>query len=251
MKTINNIAVFDNDKYFLATLKGYCYANNIAMIEVDFNMDWVNELEKIKPDLIVVPLGLISTANKSHETELLRRAGSSGQVKICCLNINSTNIISAGLPRWIDVIINNPFDIGEFDMYVKKTFFLSNNCLIEKRRNSERRSYSERRSIGFNSNGDDGYNETRNPGVKNFQFEQSNRCVSFLPETLYLTPRQLQVLEHVKLGEPNKIIASKLGMKECTVKVHVRDIMEKFNVTNRTQLVYKAGLIIKPELELN
>ncbi|WP_394752292.1 DNA-binding response regulator [Crenothrix sp.] len=69
-----------------------------------------------------------------------------------------------------------------------------------------------------------------------------------LPDTLYFTPRQLEVLEHVKLGEPNKIIAYKLGMQECTVKVHVRDIMKKLNATNRTQLVYKAEHI-NPEVE--
>lgn len=247
MKTINNIVVFDNDKYFLAVLKGYCYANHIAMTEVDFNVDGINELEKIKPDLIVVSLDLISTADKSHETRLLRRAGSSGQVKICGLNKNSTDIISAGLSGWIDVIINNPFDIGEFDGYIKETFLL-NSFLTEKSR--ERRSFTDRRGIGFNNNGADGYKETRNPGVKNFQIDQSNKCVSYLPEMLYLTPRQLEVLEHIKLGEPNKIIAYNLGMKECTVKVHVRDIMKKLKATNRTQLVYKAGLI-KPELELN
>lgn len=61
-----------------------------------------------------------------------------------------------------------------------------------------------------------------------------------LPDPVYFTPRQLEVLEHVKLGEPNKIIAYKLGMQECTVKVHVRDVMKKLNATNRTQLVYKA-----------
>lgn len=62
-------------------------------------------------------------------------------------------------------------------------------------------------------------------------------------DTLYFTPRQLEVLEHVKLGEPNKVIAYKLGMQECTVKVHVRDIMKKLNATNRTQLVYNASQI--------
>lgn len=63
------------------------------------------------------------------------------------------------------------------------------------------------------------------------------------PDILYFTPRQLEVLEHVKLGEQNKVIAYKLGMQECTVKVHIRDIMKKLNATNRTQLVYNASRI--------
>jgi hypothetical protein len=35
---------------------------------------------------------------------------------------------------------------------------------------------------------------------------------------------------------PNKLIARQLGMREGTVKVHVRQIMRKFGVTNRTQV---------------
>ena len=115
MKTLNNIALFGNDKYFLAMLKGYCYANNIAMTKVNFNVDGINEAAKLKPALIVVPLDLVSSANKSFETRLLRRAVAIDQVKICCLNKNSTDIISAGISGWIDVIVNYPFDIGELD----------------------------------------------------------------------------------------------------------------------------------------
>ena len=65
MKKINNIAVFGNDKCILALLKGYCYANNIAMTEVDFNMDGINEVTKQKPVLIVVPLDWVIVENKS------------------------------------------------------------------------------------------------------------------------------------------------------------------------------------------
>jgi DNA-binding NarL/FixJ family response regulator len=51
-----------------------------------------------------------------------------------------------------------------------------------------------------------------------------------------LTARQGQVLEHVRLGESNKLIARRLGMTEGTVKVHLRQMMRKFQVSNRTQL---------------
>jgi DNA-binding NarL/FixJ family response regulator len=55
-----------------------------------------------------------------------------------------------------------------------------------------------------------------------------------------LTPRQMNVLSHLRLGKANKIIAHDLGMTESTVKVHVRNIMRKMGATNRTQAVYKA-----------
>jgi DNA-binding response OmpR family regulator len=203
MKTINNIAVFDNDKCFLAMLKGYCYANNIAMTEVDFNMDGINEVEKLKPFLVIVPLDLLIIANKSLETALLRRVVAGGQVKICGLNKNPTDIISAGLLGWIDVIINNPFDIGEIGGYLKKTF-LWNGYLTEERRYRERRSFTDRRSIESNSNGDDGYKETRNPdyqhkagnpGFKDFQIDQRNKCLFLKGHKVDLTPKEFELVE--------------------------------------------------------
>jgi DNA-binding NarL/FixJ family response regulator len=51
-----------------------------------------------------------------------------------------------------------------------------------------------------------------------------------------LTARQRAVLELLSRGHTNKAIARRLGMREGTVKVHVRKIMRKFSVTNRTQI---------------
>jgi DNA-binding NarL/FixJ family response regulator len=49
------------------------------------------------------------------------------------------------------------------------------------------------------------------------------------------TPRELEVIQALCEGKPNKVIAYELNMQECTVKVHVRNIMKKLNTTNRTQ----------------
>jgi DNA-binding NarL/FixJ family response regulator len=51
------------------------------------------------------------------------------------------------------------------------------------------------------------------------------------------SPRQLQVLERLSEGKPNKVIAYELGMAESTVKVHIRHIMKKLNAHSRTQVV--------------
>ena len=122
MKKINNIAVFCNDKCILALLKGYCYANNINMIVVDFNLNGINEVAKQKPDLILIPLDWVIVNNKI-ETNLLRQVAAYGLVKICGLNTNLNQITSFELSEWIDEIINNPFDIEEIAGYLKKTFF--------------------------------------------------------------------------------------------------------------------------------
>jgi DNA-binding NarL/FixJ family response regulator len=55
------------------------------------------------------------------------------------------------------------------------------------------------------------------------------------------SPRQLQVLERLRQGKQNKIIAYELGMCESTVKVHIRLIMKKLNARNRTQVVLRTN----------
>ena len=52
------------------------------------------------------------------------------------------------------------------------------------------------------------------------------------------TPRQSQILECLRRGMANKLIAYELNMCESTVKVHVRNIMKKLKATNRTQVAY-------------
>jgi DNA-binding NarL/FixJ family response regulator len=52
-----------------------------------------------------------------------------------------------------------------------------------------------------------------------------------------LTPRQIEVVRHLWLGEQNKTIAHELRMSEGTVKVHVKHIMRKLHAHNRTQVV--------------
>ncbi|WP_441774664.1 LuxR C-terminal-related transcriptional regulator [Labrys sp. KB_33_2] len=56
-----------------------------------------------------------------------------------------------------------------------------------------------------------------------------------------LTPRQIEVLELLRKGNSNKAIAYKLNMSECTVKVHVRNMMKRYRVRNRTQLACTAS----------
>lgn len=60
------------------------------------------------------------------------------------------------------------------------------------------------------------------------------------PVTDDLTPRQAQVLARLRLGKSNKVIARDLDMQESTVKVHVREIMRKLGVRNRTEAALRG-----------
>lgn len=50
-----------------------------------------------------------------------------------------------------------------------------------------------------------------------------------------LSGREVSILEGLMLGESNKVIARKLQIAEATVKVHVKAILRKVRVRNRTQ----------------
>jgi two-component system, NarL family, nitrate/nitrite response regulator NarL len=50
-----------------------------------------------------------------------------------------------------------------------------------------------------------------------------------------LSGREAAILSALIQGAPNKVIASRLKITEATVKVHVKAILRKIRVTNRTQ----------------
>ena len=66
-----------------------------------------------------------------------------------------------------------------------------------------------------------------------------------LPEAL--TPREVEVLQLLAEGLPNKLIAQRLGVSEHTVKFHVNALMGKLGAASRTEAVVRAtrrGLIL-------
>jgi DNA-binding NarL/FixJ family response regulator len=68
--------------------------------------------------------------------------------------------------------------------------------------------------------------------------DQGFNCARHTPQ---FTERQYAVLVCLCQGDPNKVIGRKLGMTETTVKVHVREIMRKLGVSNRTQVAIAAA----------
>lgn len=50
-----------------------------------------------------------------------------------------------------------------------------------------------------------------------------------------LTPRELDILDMLVDGAPNKVIARALELQEVTVKAHLRNIFRKLAVANRTE----------------
>jgi len=57
----------------------------------------------------------------------------------------------------------------------------------------------------------------------------------FDPGARSLSSREAEILSSLMEGAPNKVIARKLHVAEATVKVHVKAVLRKIGVANRTQ----------------
>jgi DNA-binding NarL/FixJ family response regulator len=73
------------------------------------------------------------------------------------------------------------------------------------------------------------------------EFRQPNKSMNFLTETRNdLTSREIQVLELIVEGATNKEIGNSLSIAEDTVKIHLRNILEKLHLQNRIQAAVYA-----------
>jgi two-component system nitrate/nitrite response regulator NarL len=64
-----------------------------------------------------------------------------------------------------------------------------------------------------------------------------------------LTQRETEILGCLTEGAPNKLIARQLGITEATVKIHVKSLIRKIGVQNRTQAALwaiQAGYVKNP-----
>ena len=50
-----------------------------------------------------------------------------------------------------------------------------------------------------------------------------------------LTPREHEILEHLAIGQSNKVIARELGITDGTVKLHVKSVLRKLKVRSRVE----------------
>jgi DNA-binding NarL/FixJ family response regulator len=71
-------------------------------------------------------------------------------------------------------------------------------------------------------------------------------CAEANPSTILanFSPKQNAVLRRLWRGSSNKVIAHELSMCESTVKVHIRHIMKKLRVSNRTQVVLRTRPVL-------
>jgi len=61
-----------------------------------------------------------------------------------------------------------------------------------------------------------------------------------------LTPREVEVLKQIATCGPTKLVATEMGISEGTIKIHIKSVLAKLDVIDRTQAIYaslKRGII--------
>ena len=61
--------------------------------------------------------------------------------------------------------------------------------------------------------------------------------------SLGLSPREVEILDALALGESNKEMARRLGISPNTVKTHIARVYDKLEVQRRVQAIEKARLL--------
>ncbi|MBI4984867.1 MAG: response regulator transcription factor [Rhodocyclales bacterium] len=64
-----------------------------------------------------------------------------------------------------------------------------------------------------------------------------------------LTPKQITVLEELAAGRSNKEIAARLGISDVTVASHMKEILGRLAVRNRTEAVVRYLQCVNPSSE--
>lgn len=68
---------------------------------------------------------------------------------------------------------------------------------------------------------------------------------------LDFTARENDVVKALLKGKSNKVIAYDLSLSESSVKVHIRNVMRKLQVRNRTEAVIRIAEILGPGVEFS
>jgi DNA-binding NarL/FixJ family response regulator len=82
------------------------------------------------------------------------------------------------------------------------------------------------------------------PEVANWLLQQFDKVayVDGLPNEMFapLSPREMEILQHIAKGQSNKEVAYELGISRQTVKNHMTSILRKLAVNDRTQAALYA-----------
>ncbi len=77
--------------------------------------------------------------------------------------------------------------------------------------------------------------------IEQYSAPNSDPANALTVESANLSAREKEILQRLIAGLPNKVISRELSISEATVKVHVKAVLRKLGVANRTQAAIWAA----------
>jgi len=80
----------------------------------------------------------------------------------------------------------------------------------------------------------------------NFRCSDNCACLAWKSKQIHtedgkhITPKQLQIIDHIRRGFPDKLIAHKLGIAISTLDNHKTAIMKKLNAFSKVDIITKS-----------
>jgi DNA-binding NarL/FixJ family response regulator len=218
------VALIDHRSFFLQCLKTFLgdYSNNFKLIATKSSCDFVNNVVERTDDFDII---LFSIGNYSFLDERIRedvkllRAHFPNKPLVVLIDLDVSNCVLAALESVDEDLVQGFITTSDTPAAVVEQLRLvlaGGTCFPVRALIQPHNVFSPKGKSGE---------------VQRNQIEQGEGK---------LTPRQLEVAAVLRKGKPNKLIAYELGMKESTVKVHVRHIMKKMNANNRTEAAVRV-----------
>ena len=203
MTTVFQMVLISDDQYCLGLLKGYCHAHNYEISQIAVNAESINKIIEMQPDMIILTRNSVQNQLKTSDLELIRGISIKHLIPVCCLGkINNDSGLDRTIESWVDVFLDDPFDISQLDTFLRSKF--SNHFIQEKRR-GERRANGDRRSSSRQNSDSDNKQLVDNRLPQNnsddyfvagpFQIDQRAKRVLLNGKSVDLTRKEFELFE--------------------------------------------------------
>jgi len=140
----NRILIISNDNFIVGLLNGYCVAKHFTFTCISRSKPLNANAVSSRFNVIIIDLRELTAAQIEVHLEPLKNINNQCDIPICAIHDSSVQL-SCLMPPWVDYFKADTF-IENLDNYINK--YISN-CtpVCYERRNHDRRSYSDRRTL--------------------------------------------------------------------------------------------------------
>ncbi len=195
------IVLISDDPYHLGLLKGYCHAHRYKFFEAAADMESLNAMVQIRPNIVILAVDLAQNQIPKADFKLIHELSVNHKIPVCFLrDINTPPPLAEETACWVDTVLDAPLDVNQLNDYLHNRFKY-HSCFIQEKRNRARRAASDRRLLKLEQQnaaaGDNPSTGTSNGcfTVGPFQVDQRSKSVLFNGKLLSLTRKEFELFE--------------------------------------------------------